>query len=164
MVAESGFSRLAELQESRHTNQIYCEDYNSLKNVYLLKSFTENSRSLSLMLTRDDEFISVDLKKVCNIFLTESSENLRSIGINSMCSFARGAKLTVTLQIVQADVELGAGSGEFAGTVHTVAFIVVLADLEGVTITLGCAFFFFYRKAAATKTTYLRQQIWIILQ
>lgn len=39
---------------------------------------------LSPLLTHDDEFISVDLRKVNNILLTEASENLHSLCINVM--------------------------------------------------------------------------------
>lgn len=89
-----------------------------------------NSSGLSLLLTHDDEFISVDLKKVFNILLTESSENLRSMFINIMGSLTRRAKLTVALEIVLADVKLVAGGGELAGTVQTVALVVMWADLR----------------------------------
>lgn len=51
------------------------------------------------------------------------------------------AKLTVTLEMVQADMQLGAGSGEPAGAVQTVALVVMRAYLGvgwwwGVTIVL----------------------------
>lgn len=81
-------------------------------------------------MTHDDEFISVDLMKVFNILLTESSENLHSIHINIVGSLTPRAELTVALEIVQADVKLGAGGGELAGTVQTIALVVMWADLE----------------------------------
>lgn len=76
--------------------------------------FTGNSSRASLLLTHDDEFVSVDLRKVSNILLTESSGNLRSVRVNIVGSLTRRAKLTVTLEIVQADVKLGARGGELA--------------------------------------------------
>lgn len=80
-------------------------------------------------MTHDDEFISVDHKKVCNILLTEPSENLRSLCFNVMGPLTRRAKLTVTLEVVLADVKLGAGGGELAGAVQTVALVVMWAYL-----------------------------------
>ena len=95
--------------------------------------FTRNSGGLSLMLSHNDEFISVDLQNVRNILLAESFEELHSLCIDSMCSLTRRAKLTVTLEIVLADVKLGAGSSKPAGAVHTVALVVMWANLEGST-------------------------------
>lgn len=89
-----------------------------------------NSSCASLLLTHDDEFVSVDLRKVSNIFLTQSSGNLRSVRVDIVGSLTRRAKLTVTLEIVQADVKLGARGGELAGAVHTVALVVMWADLR----------------------------------
>lgn len=91
--------------------------------------FTRNSSSASLLLTHDDEFISVDLIKVFNILPTEPSEDL-SMHVNMMGPLTRRAKLTVTLEIVQADVKLVAGGGELAGAVQTVAFVVMCTDLK----------------------------------
>lgn len=70
--------------------------------------------------------------KVFNILLTESIEDLRSMSVNFMGSLTRRAELTVSLEIVLADMKLCAGSGELAATIRAVALVVMWADLEGV--------------------------------
>lgn len=99
---------------------------------FLYKSlfFTRNRRGSSLLLSHDDEFVSVDLTKVFNILLTESSENLHFMGTELMGPLTGRSKLTDTLEIVLADVKLDAGGGEPAGTVQTVALVVMLANLQ----------------------------------
>lgn len=71
--------------------------------------------------------------KVFDILLTESSQNLHSMRFNIVGSLTGRAKLTVTLEIVLAYVKLAAGCGELAGTVQTIALVVMWADLEGCT-------------------------------
>lgn len=56
-----------------------------------------DNSSWSLLLTRDDEFISVGHEEVCNILFTESSEELHSLCVDIMSSFTRRSKLTVVL-------------------------------------------------------------------
>lgn len=101
-------------------------------------AFTGNS--WSLMLTQDDEFISVDLKKVFNVLLTDSSENLFVLRVNTVGSLTRRAKLAVTMEMVMADVKLGARVGELAGAVLTISLVVMLADLEGCTYLFDPSF------------------------
>lgn len=48
-----------------------------------------------------------------------------------MAPLTRRPKATVTLEVVQAEVKLAAGGGELAGTVQTIAFVVMRADLQG---------------------------------
>lgn len=68
--------------------------------------------------------------KVVDILLTESSEGLRSLHVDIVGSLTGRAKLTDTLEVVLADVKLVAVGFEPAGTVLTVALIVMWADLE----------------------------------
>ena len=79
----------------------------------------------------DDEFVSVDLTDVSNNLLTESLKNLHFMGVEMMGSLAARSKLTVSLQIVLADVKLSTGSGELAGTVQTIALVVMWTNLGG---------------------------------
>lgn len=95
--------------------------------------FTRNRSGSSLLLSHDDEFVSVDLTKVFNILLTESSENLHFMGTELMGPLTGRSKLTDTLEIVLADVKLDAGGGEPAGTVQTIALVVMWANLQGCT-------------------------------
>lgn len=92
--------------------------------------FTRNCSGRSLLLFFDDAFVSVYLRKFYNIFLAESSENLHSLGTEVMGPLTRRSKFTVTPQKVLADVELGAGGGELAGSMRTIAFVVMWANLE----------------------------------
>lgn len=77
----------------------------------------------------DDEFVSVDLVKACNIVLTVLFEQLHSLCINSMGSLALRAKLAITFQKVLAHVELSARCVESAGTMLTIPFVVVMTYL-----------------------------------
>lgn len=83
------------------------------------------------LMFHDDEFVSVDLVKVSYVLLTEAFENLHLRVTKIMAPLTRSPKLTVTLEVVQAEVRLVAGSGELAGTVRTIAFVVMRADLQG---------------------------------
>lgn len=83
------------------------------------------SNNRLVLLTGDYEFIPVDFVKVLNILLVESSEKLQCLFIKSMGSLTRRAKLAVSLQEVQADVELFAGGGESAGAKLTITFVVM---------------------------------------
>lgn len=78
----------------------------------------------------DDELVSVDVAEVCEIFLTESSENGRSVGAKMMGPLTRRSKLTVALKKVLADMKLNASGGELAGTVQTFTLVVMHAYLE----------------------------------
>lgn len=79
----------------------------------------------------DDEFVSEDLTEVSNNLVTESLKNLHSMGVEMMGPLTRRSKLTVSLEIVLADVKLSAGGGEPAGTVQTVALVVMWTNLGG---------------------------------
>lgn len=85
---------------------------------------------MSLLLFFDDASVSVYLRKFSNIFLTESSENLHSMGIEVMGPLTRRSKFTVTPEKVLADVELDAGGVKLAGSVRAIAFVVMWANLE----------------------------------
>lgn len=80
------------------------------------------------MLIHDDEFIVVDLVKILNILLTEPSQCIDGVG-----SLTRGAKLTVTLEMVLADMEFCAGGCKFTGSKRTIALVVMWAYLKGIT-------------------------------
>lgn len=88
------------------------------------------SNNRLVLLTGDYEFIPVDFVKVLNILLVESSEKLQCLFIKSMGSLTRRAKLAVSLQEVQADVELFAGGGESAGAELTITFVVMWTNLR----------------------------------
>lgn len=60
----------------------------------------------------DDELVSVDVAKVCDIFLAESTENGRSVGAKMVGPLTRRSKLTVALKKVLADMKLSASGGE----------------------------------------------------
>lgn len=101
----------------------------NLKLFFFLKSLFSTGYSGCLPLTLDDEFISVDLRKVFDDLLTDS-ECLCLLHVDLVGSLTRGAKLAVSLEMVLADVKLGARSGEFAGTVQTISFVEMWANLE----------------------------------
>lgn len=82
------------------------------------------------MLTNDDEFIPIDLVKVLNIFFTESLEKFQCLLVKSVLSLTRRAKLTVSLQKVQADMELFAGGSKLAGAKLTVTLVVMWTNLK----------------------------------
>lgn len=101
------------------------------KFIISLKKLTWTSSSWSLVLSTlssDDEFIPVDLVKVLNILLTKSFEKLHSL-LNSMGSLASCAIPTVTLEEMQADMELCAGGGVSAGAKRTITLVVMRTDL-----------------------------------
>lgn len=85
----------------------------------------------AFLMFHDDEFVSVDLVKVSYVLLTEAFENLPLRGSKIMAPLTCRSKLTVTLEVVQAEVKLAAAGGELAGTVQTTAFVVMRADLQG---------------------------------
>lgn len=85
----------------------------------------------SFLMFHDDEFVSVDLVKVSYVLLTEAFENLHLCRTKIMAPLTLRPKLTVTLEVVQAEVKLDAAGGELAGTVQTTAFVVMRADLQG---------------------------------
>lgn len=101
----------------------------NLKLFFFLKSLFSTGYSGCLLLTLDDESISVDLRKVFDDLLTDS-ECLCLLHVDLVGSLTRGAKLAVSLEMVLADVKLGARSGEFAGTVQTISFVEMWANLE----------------------------------
>lgn len=92
---------------------------------------TRRCACCSFLMFHDDEFVSVDLVKVSYVLLTEAFENLHLCGTKIMAPLTRRPKFTVTLEVVQAEVKLAAGGGELAGTVQTIAFVVMRADLQG---------------------------------
>lgn len=98
----------------------------------------DSSSVWSPLVTRDDELVSEDCVKVLNILPTKSLEKLHCLCIKSVASLAAGTKFTVTLEIVLAHMELGAGGGEAAGAMQTVARVVMC--------------------------TYLREQVRVVLQ
>lgn len=92
---------------------------------------TRRRAGCSFLMFHDDEFVSVDLVKVSYVLLTEAFENLHLRGSKIMAPLTCRPKLTVTLEEVQAEVKLAAGGGKLAGTVRTIAFVVMRADLQG---------------------------------
>lgn len=87
--------------------------------------FTRELRTSSLPLRCDDESISVYLKEVFNILLTETLEKFFLIDIEMMGPLAGGSKYTVPLEKMLADVKLCAGGVESAGAVQPVTLVVM---------------------------------------
>lgn len=90
---------------------------------------TRELRSLPLPLRLIDESISVYLKEVYNILLTEIMETFFLIDSEMMGPLAGGSKYAVPLEKMLADVKLLAGGGVFAGAVQPVPLVVMWANL-----------------------------------
>lgn len=78
----------------------------------------------------NDEFISVDLINDVHILHAEGFQELHALHIEAVGPLTRRAKLAVPLEIVQADVKLGAVGGEPAGSMQTISLVVMWAYLQ----------------------------------
>lgn len=118
----------------------------------------------STLLVQDDEFVPVDAVKVLSVLRTQPLEQLQSVLVQDVSSFAGAAEPAVPLEVVPADVQLRAGGGEVAVAEGTVAHVVMGAHLQR-------GRYWRHEAAAATSSaslrgrdTYLRKQERVVLQ